>query len=119
VKSVGYAATPLTGVWANYPYLHNGSVPTLYHLLGPVDERPVIFDVRAARHFDRRRVGQQLYADPAYGRLTPSSLLRMFGGSRDWFNASRTGSGNRGHDVWRRIETDANRLALIEYLKML
>jgi hypothetical protein len=119
VKSVGYAATPLTGVWANYPYLHNGSVPTLHHLLGPVDERPVIFDVRAARHFDRRRVGQQLYADPAYGRLAPSSLLRMFGESRDWFNASRTGSGNRGHDVWPRIETDANRLALIEYLKML
>ena len=36
VKSRGYAATPLTGVWANFPYLHNGSVPTLYHLLGPV-----------------------------------------------------------------------------------
>ena len=33
--SEGYAATPLTGVWANYPYLHNGSVPTLHHLLGP------------------------------------------------------------------------------------
>src|SRR5262245_42694003 len=31
VKSHGYAATPLTGVWANFPYLHNGSVPTLYH----------------------------------------------------------------------------------------
>ena len=35
VKSHGYAATPLTGVWANFPYLHNGSVPTLHHLLGP------------------------------------------------------------------------------------
>ena len=34
-KSRGYAATPLTGVWANFPYLHNGSVPTLHHLLGP------------------------------------------------------------------------------------
>ena len=41
-KSDGYAATPLTGVWANYPYLHNGSVPTLYHLLGPASERPRI-----------------------------------------------------------------------------
>lgn len=30
----GYPAVPLDGVWARAPYLHNGSVPTLYHLLG-------------------------------------------------------------------------------------
>ena len=65
VKSRGYAATPLTGVWANYPYLHNGSVPTLYHLLGPASERPAIFHVMAAGRFDRTRVGQLLYLDPA------------------------------------------------------
>ena len=29
----GYVATPLTGVWATAPYLHNGSVPTLAALL--------------------------------------------------------------------------------------
>jgi hypothetical protein len=54
-KSRGYAATPLTGVWANFPYLHNGSVPTLHHLLGPVAERPRIFHVQAARRFERAR----------------------------------------------------------------
>ena len=69
VRSEGYAATPLTGVWANYPYLHNGSVPTLHHLLGPVSERPAIFHVRAAGRFDRTRVGQQLYLDPVHGTL--------------------------------------------------
>ena len=31
----GYVAGPLTGVWAVAPYLHNGSVPTLRHLLVP------------------------------------------------------------------------------------
>src|SRR5690606_24818678 len=67
-RSDGYAATPLTGDWANYPYLHNGSVPTLHHLLGPVSERPRIFDVRAARRFDRDRVGQHLHLDPAQAR---------------------------------------------------
>ena len=67
VKSRGYAATPLTGVWANFPYLHNGSVPTLHHLLGPVSERPKIFHVMAARRLDRERVGQLLYVDPAHG----------------------------------------------------
>jgi hypothetical protein len=38
----GYNALPLGGVWAQAPYLHNGSVPTLYHLLVP-SERPVAF----------------------------------------------------------------------------
>jgi mono/diheme cytochrome c family protein len=108
VRSTGYAATPLTGVWANYPYLHNGSVPTLHHLLGPVSERPTVFQVMAARRFDRERVGQQLFVG-----------AERFGTSRDWFDSSRPGSGNGGHDFWDRIRTDANRRALIEYLKTL
>ena len=36
----GYQAPPLDGIWATAPYLHNGSVPTLYHLLGPASDRP-------------------------------------------------------------------------------
>lgn len=28
-----YKARPLNGIWATAPYLHNGSVPTLYDLL--------------------------------------------------------------------------------------
>jgi hypothetical protein len=118
-KSEGYAATPLTGVWANYPYLHNGSVPTLYHLLGPVSERPAIFSVMAARLFDRQRVGQVLYPDWTFLRLTEPQLLRKFGSDRNWFNAAREGCGNGGHDMWDRIQTNENRRALIEYLKTL
>jgi hypothetical protein len=119
VKSRGYAATPLTGVWANYPYLHNGSVPTLHHLLGPLPERPKIFHVMAARRFDRERVGQRLVADPLYDWMGEPALLRRFGGDRDWFNVERPGAGSGGHDFWPRIRTDANRRALIEYLKTL
>lgn len=118
-KSSGYAATPLTGVWANYPYLHNGSVPTLHHLLGPAAERPAIFNVKAARHFDRQRVGQTLLSNPSHGTLSDVELLRRFGHDRDWFSTGRPGSGNEGHDYWSRIQTDANRRALIEYLKTL
>jgi RoxA-like, cytochrome c-like len=118
-KSEGYAATPLTGVWANYPYLHNGSVPTLYHLLGPVSERPKIFSVMAARYFDRERVGQLLYSDPDDGGKGDLQLLRRFGNDRNWFNTAREGCGNQGHDMWSRIRTEANRRALIEYLKTL
>jgi hypothetical protein len=32
---LGYMALPLSGIWARAPYLHNGSVPTLRHLLVP------------------------------------------------------------------------------------
>jgi hypothetical protein len=117
--SDGYAATPLTGVWANFPYLHNGSVPTLYDLLGPSGGRPRIFDVRAARRFDRLRVGQQLHADPSDASQPLALLLQRFRDSRDWFVVERPGSGNQGHDFWDRIRSDANRWALIEYLKTL
>jgi hypothetical protein len=119
VKSRGYAATPLTGVWANYPYLHNGSVPTLHHLLGPVSERPSMFHVIAAGRFDRIRVGQLLDLDPTHGALGQADLARRFGSDRDWFNAARPGAGNGGHNVWPRIRTDENRRALVEYLKTL
>ena len=119
LRSGGYAATPLTGVWANYPYLHNGSVPTLHHLLGPVSERPRIFQVMAARRLDRARGGQPLAVDPRHAAMEDAELLRRFGGDRDWFNTARPGSGNGGHDVWRVIRTDENRRALLEYLKTL
>lgn len=118
-RSRGYAATPLTGVWANYPYLHNGSVPTLHDLLGPVEERPQIFEVMAARHFDRERVGQVLFTDRASAALAADLLLRRHGDDRNWFNTQRPGCGNYGHDFWSRIQTDENRRALIEYLKTL
>ena len=35
----GYVAPPLDGVWASAPYLHNGSVPTLWHVLNPQERR--------------------------------------------------------------------------------
>ena len=51
----GYVASPLDGIWARAPYLHNGSVPTLYHLLVP-GERPVQF-IRGSIDYDRAKVG--------------------------------------------------------------
>jgi RoxA-like, cytochrome c-like len=119
VVSEGYAATPLTGVWANYPYLHNGSVPTLHHLLGPASERPRVFEVMAARRFDRQRVGQLLSISAHVRGFSESALLARFSTDRDWFVVTRPGCSNAGHDFWSRIRTDARRRALIEYLKTL
>ncbi len=33
LASEGYQAPPLDGIWATAPYLHNGSVPTVYNVL--------------------------------------------------------------------------------------
>lgn len=53
----GYVTNGLDGLWARAPYLHNGSVPTLYHLLVP-SERPAKF-MRAAVSYDPAKVGFQ------------------------------------------------------------
>lgn len=41
-EPAGYVAPPLDGIWASAPYLHNGSVPTLWHVLRP-DIRPAVW----------------------------------------------------------------------------
>ncbi|GLH81250.1 hypothetical protein SSBR45G_61590 [Bradyrhizobium sp. SSBR45G] len=51
-----YRARPLNGVWATAPYLHNGSVPSLYWLLTPAAERPTSF-CQGARDYDPTHVG--------------------------------------------------------------
>ncbi|NJN78044.1 MAG: c-type cytochrome, partial [Saprospiraceae bacterium] len=49
----GYQAPPLNGVWASAPYLHNGSVPTLWHLMHS-DSRPLIWR-RQGDDYDSKR----------------------------------------------------------------
>ena len=41
--NLGYRPHPLNGIWASPPYLHNGSVPNLYELLSPKEERSKVF----------------------------------------------------------------------------
>ena len=53
---LSYKARPLNGIWATGPYLHNGSVPTLYDLLLPQAQRPKEFMV-GSRVFDKEKVG--------------------------------------------------------------
>lgn len=55
VAPSGYVAPPLDGIWATPPYFHNGSVPTLWHVLRP-NRRPPIW-TRSEDGYDRTRVG--------------------------------------------------------------
>ena len=52
----GYKARPLDGIWGTPPFLHNGSVPTLFELLSPVYERRSEFWV-GNHEYDPARVG--------------------------------------------------------------
>ena len=57
-----YRARPLNGVWATAPYLHNGSVPSLYWMLMPAAQRPKQFCM-GFRDFDPQQVGFRVEAD--------------------------------------------------------
>ncbi|MCI0666869.1 MAG: hypothetical protein L0Y43_02300 [Methylococcaceae bacterium] len=79
----GYKADMLHGIWAQAPYLHNGSVPTLMHLLCPETrpsefKRGIIFYDRAMVGFEWQIVPQQRYA-PDEPLLVKSYDTREFG----------------------------------------
>jgi hypothetical protein len=105
--TLGYKSRPLTGVWATAPYLHNGSVPTLYDLLLPPDRRPKSFYV-GAREFDPVKVG---YVTTAGAQ---TSLFRV----TDEEGQVIIGNSNEGHDYLPASVSDADRQALLEYLKI-
>lgn len=52
----GYTARHLSSVWATGPFLHNGSVPTIWDLLQPSSKRPKYFNV-LSREFDSKKLG--------------------------------------------------------------
>ena len=106
---LGYKARPLTGIWATAPYLHNGSVPTLYDLLLPEAERPATFQV-GSREFDPRKVGYR--SDGGAGN-------RFLFTTRDPQGRPLPGNSNLGHDYGNATLSEADRWALVEYLKTL
>jgi hypothetical protein len=110
---VGYQAPPLRGLWATAPYLHNGSVPTLYHVLKS-SERPAKFlrpPSTGFEHYDRDRVGWTFKTVDDAKALTPEERRRFY-------DASRFGLGNGGHRFGDKF-SEGERGALIEYLKTL
>jgi len=106
---LSYKARSLNGIWATAPYLHNGSVPTLYDLLlpkrGPKDPangeyRPDQFQV-GSREFDPERVG-----------------LKSSGYNGFTFDTRKVGNSNAGHNCGTELDRE-KRLDLLEYLKSL
>ena len=125
---VGYKPRPLEGVWATPPYLHNGSVPSLYQMLVPPHERDPKFFV-GRREFDPVHVG---YVTKPADEDDDDGF---------WLDTSIEGNRNIGHgfvaeaETWRQHRedphanplprgvigpelTDDERWALVEYLKV-
>ena len=104
-----YKANPAEGLWASAPYLHNGSVPNMYELLGPASERSERFYL--GQDFDPEKLG-----------VDTSGKSGTF-----LFDTSLTGNSNAGHSfengegsgIIGRLLTHDERLELIEYMKSL
>ncbi|WP_167080660.1 di-heme-cytochrome C peroxidase [Massilia aquatica] len=113
-----YKGRALNGIWATSPYLHNGSVPTLYDLLLPAqcaggdkqaECRPARFRT-GSREFDPLKVG--LKSDGYDGFL---------------FDTALAGNSNAGHEYGTVVRVDGaqtlqpltkeERLDLLDYLK--
>jgi mono/diheme cytochrome c family protein len=127
VDNPGYISVPLNGIWARAPYLHNGSVPTLYHLL-VAEERPTEFQLNDFS-YDEKAVGfqwklQDQDDDNPEQNNPGQSQTRM--GHVVRYDTQIPGYGNAGHADIKvfnggiDFRKDRKKLdALLEYLKTL
>ncbi|MBX3236317.1 MAG: hypothetical protein KF814_09205 [Nitrospiraceae bacterium] len=86
----GFMARPHAGLWATPPFLHNGSVPNLYQLLSPKEDRDDCF-LLGDISFDPVLIGFTRHTCSETARLTqqpPDSR----------FDTSLVGNSNQGHE---------------------
>lgn len=107
----GYVAPPLDGVWASPPYFHNGSVPTLWHVLRP-ETRPTVWR-RTATQIDSEKVG---FPFETVEKI-PWSVTDI-ADRRSYFDTRKFGKSNQGHPFGNEL-TEDEKHAVLEYLKTL
>lgn len=100
-----YKARPLNGVWTSAPYLHNGSVPSIYDLLLPPEQRTKQFIV-GDRELDVTKIGNQFELGVA---KSEGAFL---------YDTQLAGNGNQGHIYGTTLSED-ERWSLVEYIKSL
>ena len=120
-----YRVRPLNGVWATAPYLHNGSVPSLYWMLKPAAERPKQFCM-GTRDFDPQQVGFHVepgekpacrHGETLFSAVNPDGSPRAGNSVLGHSLEGTPGPGKPG--VIGRLLTEDERYDLIEYLKTL
>lgn len=114
----GYKARPLNGVWATAPFMHNGSVPNLYEMLLPADQRTSTVYL-GYREYDPVNVGY--ISTKAAGIADTKGLTKVVVSG----DKARKGNLNSGHEFSDRqgkgvigpLLTESERRSLVEYLK--
>jgi processive rubber oxygenase RoxA-like protein len=103
-----YRAKTLVGIWATAPFLHNGSVPTIYDLLKPAADRPKRFPT-GQREYDTIRLG---YEQDGSKFVRPAGMVPFD------YDTTLPGNSNSGHE-WEFYPglTDGQRFQIIEFLK--
>jgi len=104
---LAYKARPLNGIWSGGPYLHNGSVPNLYQLMLPAEQRVKSFYI-GSWEFDPVNVGY-------ISTETPGSFF---------FDTRLEGNSNAGHEYGTGIDglpviSEDDIWNLVEYMKTL
>ena len=85
----GYKADMLYGIWAQAPYLHNGSVPTIGQLICP-STRPAKF-LRGNLYYDEALMGFE-WANRPMARYGPNDTILV-----KEYDTTVPGKANRGH----------------------
>jgi len=98
----GYKADVLHGIWAQAPYLHNGSVPTLGQLVCP-STRPQRF-LRGNLNYDEALVGFEWATRPT-ARYSPNETLLV-----KEFDTKVPGKSNTGHTFGSELCPDTSGL---------
>tara|TARA_B110001454_G_scaffold219199_1_gene251777 strand:+ start:79047 stop:81158 length:2112 start_codon:yes stop_codon:yes gene_type:complete len=106
----GYKARHLSGAWATGPFLHNGSVPTLYDLLQPVNKRPKAFILKGTQEFDIEKIGIKTSVFEECPKST--SIYEKC------LDTRIAGNSNMGHEYGVEL-SEQEKKELIEYLKVL
>jgi mono/diheme cytochrome c family protein len=114
LEAKGYQAPPLDGLWATAPYFHNGSAPTVYHVLNS-KARPTRFTRSYQTEvvdYDSVKLGWKYReVGPVDPKLPPRERRKVY-------DTTQPGRGNGGHTFGDDL-TEEQRMAVIEYLKML
>jgi hypothetical protein len=98
----GYKADVLHGIWAQAPYLHNGSVPTLGQLMC-VATRPAKF-LRGNLYYDENLVGFE-WAEQPKGRYSPGDTILV-----KEYDTTVPGKANTGHTFGNALCPDTSGL---------
>ncbi len=100
--TAGYKADMLYGIWAQAPYLHNGSVPTIGQLVCP-STRPQRF-LRGNLNYDEALVGFEWASRPS-ARYSPNETLLI-----KEFDTAVPGKSNTGHTFGSELCPDTSGL---------